>query len=344
MIWKNIEIHNVAELTHFEDGSVSWLRLPEAAVQEMEKPGGPVQAAGCTGVELRFVLQSDTPVKIIMSSLSGPMGFNTFHVYRGGMQGVWEDHELHSHVTPEPQEFEFKHAYTRKGIRTVSEKLGLDWDSDVIRVIFDRGCIKLHDVIGDVAPPKPEQLPKRTLLCYGSSITHGSNSIDASHSWPAVLAHNLNVDLRNLGFAGSCAMEPKTVEYIASLGEQDKWHIANLELGINVLDWPQEKIVERVNYTLDQIAGRNPNKPVFVISPFFYSREVLNGCTNGEKWRKNIAQIIAERNDPNVTYINGMDILGDLSGMSGDLIHPNIYGVQQIADRLTAIYKATLKE
>lgn len=341
MIWKNIEIHNVAELTHFEDGSVSWLRLPREAVENMEKPGGPAQAEGCTGVELRFVLRGDS-VKIVMSALGGPESFHTFHVYRGGMQGVWEDHEIHCHITPEPQEFTFKHSYTRKGIKTVSEMLGMDWDSDVIRVIFDRGAIKLHDVIGDVVPPTAEQTPKNTLLCYGSSITHGSNSIDASHAWPAVLAHNLNMDLRNLGFAGSCAMEPRTVDYIASLGEQGKWQVANLELGINVLEWEEEKIYRLVNNALDQIAGRNPEKPIFVISPFFYSRELLNGCTHGTKWRRIIAEIIEKRKDPNVTYINGRDILGDVSGMSGDLIHPNIYGVQQIADRLTAVYRKKL--
>ena len=37
----------------------------------------------------------------------------------------------------------------------------------------------------------------------------------------------------------------------------------------------------------------------------------------------------------NITYINGLDLLGDMSLLSADEVHPNIYGVQQIADRLT---------
>lgn len=39
----------------------------------------------------------------------------------------------------------------------------------------------------------------------------------------------------------------------------------------------------------------------------------------------------------NATYIDGLDILGSFSLLSADKVHPNIHGVQQIADRLTGI-------
>jgi hypothetical protein len=150
------------------------------------------------------------------------------------------------------------------------------------------------------------------------------------------------MDCRNLGFAGSCAMEPEVVDYIATLGQQDKWQVANLELGINVRFWEEEKIYERLENTLRQIAGRNPQKPVFVISPFFYGDEFLKNCPRGAIWRRIMPEVVQKLGYPNVTYIDGLSLLGDISGMSGDLIHPNIYGVQQIADRLTAIYRKTL--
>ena len=341
MIWKNIEVFNVAELVPQDDGSVSWLRVPRAAYETLETPTGKLMAVNSTGVELRFAILGKS-VKLVMSTSEGPESFCAFHVYRGGIQGGWEDHEYNSHITPEPQTFEIKRSANMKNLQTMTDAMGLDWAPEVVRVIFDRGDIKLHDVIGEVEPPKQSQTPKNTLLCYGSSITHGSNSIDASHTWAAVLAHNLNMDCRNLGFAGSCAMEPEMVDYIASLGEQGKWQVANLELGINVLEWDEDKIRTRVENTLDQIAGRNPDKPVFVISPFYYGAELLRQCTAGGKWRRIMEEIITRRKDPNVTYINGLDILGDISGMSGDEIHPNIYGVQQIADRLTAVYRQKL--
>jgi hypothetical protein len=229
MIWKNIEIFNAEELTHFADGSVSWVRIPRAASECMEKPNGKAMAEGVTGVELRFVLKGDS-AKIVMSSMEDESSINTFHIYRGGLQGGWTDHELNCYIPPQPKEFTFKQPAEAASQQKIHELTGLDWDARVIRVIFDRGQVKLHDVIGEVAPPTPEQTPKKTLLCYGSSITHGSNSIDTSHTWASVLAYNLNMDLRNLGFAGSCAMEPEIVDYIAALGEQGKWQAANLEL------------------------------------------------------------------------------------------------------------------
>lgn len=75
---------------------------------------------------------------------------------------------------------------------------------------------------GDIAPPVKAQTPSKTLLCYGSSITHSSNSIDASHTWASLIAHSLNMDLRNLGMAGSCAIEPEVINYIASEGERGR--------------------------------------------------------------------------------------------------------------------------
>ncbi len=66
-----------------------------------------------------------------------------------------------------------------------------------------RGNFVLYDVAGEMEPPKKEQCPRRTLLAYGSSITHGSNSLDASHSWVWQVAYRLQMDYRNLGMAGS---------------------------------------------------------------------------------------------------------------------------------------------
>ena len=212
---------------------------------------------------------------------------------------------------------------------------------EVVRVILDRGGFELVDVIGEVEPPGKEMLPAKTMLCYGSSITHGSNSIDMSHAWPAMTAHNLKMDVRNLGLAGSCCMEPEVIEYLAKEGEKGNWDLAVLELGINVLGWEKEKIQQRVLHVLDQIAGRNPEKPVFVISPF-YCYDDYNQGGQAEIWREMIEQIIRERKDANVTYINGLELLGDMSLISADEVHPNIYGVEQIAGRLTEHIKSII--
>lgn len=344
MIYKNFEIHNATELYDTGDGSVSWKRLPSWVHSKLESKNPDNVVLGSTGVELRFVIKGESATVRMSTLTDNPKSFCTFHVYRGGIQGGWDDHEIHRHVTGEVQDFIIKRSSNIDRLKEMSSQLGYDWDPEVVRIIFDRGKFKIYNVIGDVVPPTPEQCPKKTLLAYGSSITHGSNSIDASHSWVSVIAHNLNVDTRNLGLAGSCMLEPAVAEYIAAEGENRRWDIAILELGINVLAWNDEKITSRVENLIAQVAGKNKDKHVFVISPFYNCGDDFNEekYANGCRWRKRVGEIVAELNYPNVTYINGLDVLGDMSYMSADEVHPNIYGVQHIADVLTDKIRATL--
>lgn len=335
MIYKNIEIHNIAELVEYGDGSISWKRVPSEVLNEMECKTPDYVVCNSTGVELRFVIKGESAT-IRMSTLTNdPKSFNTFHVYRGGIQGGYEDHEIHRHVTAEIEDFVITKSPNMAKLKKMTEEIGYDWDCEVVRIIFDRGHYRIYDIIGDVVPPSYEQCPKKTLLSYGSSITHGSNSIDASHAWVSQVAYNLNMDARNLGMAGSCMIEPKMAEYIASEGEKGNWDIATLELGINVLGWPQEKIISRVENIIRQVAGRNADKPVFVISPFYYCGEYFDENNNAKNWRRIIKEIIDELNYKNVTYINGLDVLDNMSYISADEVHPNIYGVQRIADVIT---------
>ena len=345
MIYKNFEIHNIAELIHNEDKSVSWKRFPSDVHCALEGNLADTVVYGSTGVELRFVIKGESATVRMSTFANNPKSFSTFHVYRGGIQGGWDDHEVHRHVTGEAQDFVIKRSSNMDKLKKMSEKMGYEWDPEVVRIIFDRGRFKIHDVIGDVAPPTPEQCPKKTLLAYGSSITHGSKSIDASHAWVSVLAHNLKVDARNLGMAGSCLLEPAVAEYIAAEGEKGYWDLATLEIGINAIRWEEEKIISRTENLLRQVAGRNADKPIFVISPFYncgddYNEEKKAG---GARWRRIVGEITAKLNYPNVTYINGLDVLGDMSYMSADEVHPNIYGVQKIADVLTEKIGSTIK-
>lgn len=337
MIYKNFEIHNAAELIHHDDGSISWKRVPSEVHSELEGKLSDTVVFGATGVELRFVIKGESATVRMSTLVNNPQSFNTFHVYRGGIQGGWDDHEVHRHVSGEVEDFVIKRSSNMERLREMSARMGYEWDPEVVRIVFDRGRYKIYDVVGDVAPPEPEQCPRRTLLAYGSSITHGSNSIDASHAWVSVLAHNLKVDTRNLGMAGSCLLEPAVAEYIAAEGEKGKWDIATLELGVNALSWDEERIVSRTENMLRQVAGRNQNKSVFVISPIYNCYDDFNPQKHegGERWRRLVGEIAEKLNYPNVTYINGLDVVGDMSYMSADEVHPNIYGVQRIADVLT---------
>ena len=127
------------------------------------------------------------------------------------------------------------------------------------------------------------------------------------------------------------------------MGEQGEWDVATLELGVNVLDWEEEKILERVTNTVRQIAGRNPDKQVFVISPYYCGDDFSNG-DRAPRWRTCIAKVCEELALENVTYINGLELLGDISLLSTGRYHPNVFGAEQIAQRLTDRIKSKLSE
>lgn len=336
MIYKNVEIFNVEEIINNEDGSISWLRVPENVFHNLESgEQGKRMAKGSTGVEIRFVLKGEKAVIKMCTSV----GKGRFHVYRGGIQGGWQDHEANKSVDENVEEFEILKSENPQRLKIMSDKQNHGWDSEVIRILFDSGMFKIFDITGDIELPEKSQVPDKTLICYGSSITHGSNALDISHSWPSVLGYNIGVDVRNLGMAGSCFMEPDFVEYIARDGEKGNWDIAILELGVNVMNWEEDKFRERIKNTIIQIAGRNEDKPVFVISPFYLCDDDFDEHCKAALWRTIIGESVNELGFSNVTYINGLDLLGDMSLISADQVHPNIYGVAQIAERITKIIR-----
>jgi len=335
MIYKNVEIHNTAELIHHPDRGVSWCRFPLSVYDKLSSEQGKKMAKRCTGVELRFVMKSDS-VKIKLSSLEENTELmHSFHIYRGSVQGAWEDHEIQKFVGKEPMEFEIKKSSNINHLKAITKESGFAFDPEVIRVIFDRGAYKIYDIEGDVTPPSKEQCPEKTLLSYGSSITHGSNSIDASHSWVSLLAHNLGMDARNLGMAGSCFLEKEVADYIAEEGERGAWDVATLELGINAVLWEETQIRERSEYLIDRVAGKNKDKPIFVISPFYYCGDDFDKNHPAENWRRILKETVEKLSYSNVTYFNGLEILDHMKYMSADEVHPNIQGVQKIADVLT---------
>ena len=77
MIYKNMEIHNAAELLFGEQGGAIWLRYPSSVCETFEKEGAKIQAGNSSGVELRFIMKSDT-VEIKLRST----GAGRFHIFR----------------------------------------------------------------------------------------------------------------------------------------------------------------------------------------------------------------------------------------------------------------------
>ena len=327
MNFKNIDIYNVAELVPCSEG-VSWLRFPKETIDKMEGGENSVNVAkSATGVELRFVINSGDSAVIRMKKYENDSILNSFCIFRGGVQGGWQDADINNWVEDTPKDFTILRTKNISALKLIRRNDG--FSPDVIRVVFNRGKYVILDVIGDVRPPREDEVPEKKILFYGSSITHGSNALGMAHSFASTIGRKLNCDVMNLGMAGQCRIENRTIHYISSL----KWNAAVLELGINVLEWNEEKIYRQVNYAINNIARKYPNRFIVFVSPFF-SDDDLYKKGRAEKWRKIMKDCIKQAELPNTLYVCGTDVLHDAQYLSSDELHPNIEGVNKIAEVL----------
>ena len=340
MRYKNIEIHNIAELVNGHNGGISWLRFPKSVAEKFEGGDAAFNVARyATGVELRFVIESGDSAVIKMRKFENDDVNNTFQVFRGGIQGGWVDAGINNYcVGSDAEDFVIKRCKNIDALKKIRPDDA--FSPEIVRVIFNRGRYELLDISGNVRPPEKTEVPDKKILFYGSSITHGSNALDMSHSFASVIGRRLNYDVYNLGMAGNCRIEHETIDYILSL----EWNIAVIELGINVLDWELKKVAERVDYVLEKVATEHSHHPIIMVSPFICDNDILLGGVRSKPWRKIMEERIRKANLPNVMYINGLDVLGDPKYLCADVLHPNTDGVQKIADVLYAIISREIKK
>ena len=123
------------------------------------------------------------------------------------------------------------------------------------------------------------------------------------------------------------------IDTIADMGARGEWDFATVCMGINVLRMPEPEFRQRVRYAVEEISGKNPEKHVFFISPIF-CRSDLVGEPFAARWREIVEEEVARVSAPCAHYVNGLDLLGDPSGLSCDYVHPSPLGIDRITAKL----------
>jgi len=216
-----------------------------------------------------------------------------------------------------------------------AQEHGLPYDPKLVRVLLPwRPPVKLHNIQGEISPPAEHQTPSLTYLAYGSSITHGNNSMSANGMFARRTAERLGVDLINLGFGGGAHCEASLAHYIA---ERDDWDFATLEMGINMVGWLDvSDFAERVMEFIKPIVHAHTDKWIFCIDMFpFYMDFDLNSEKN-HAYRAVVRETVAELASPKLVHIDGRDMLRDTRGLCADLVHPSPAGMEEISQNLTA--------
>ncbi len=330
MIHEHVELYNVHELLSTAGvQGMSFCRIPNALRLQLNEAAirNAVQATGC---EIRFNLadnRGDPPeVRIVLQSTESP---SLVEVYQGPFLVSW-------HVVGlEPTEIIIAYPERQPMLEMLHRPHSLPFDPQLTRVLLPwRPLALLLSIEGETTLPRPEQTPRVKMLNYGSSITHGSSAIRPSGTWASRTAQRLGIDLINLGFGGGAHLEPQIADYIA---EREDWHLATLEMGINLIGHIDAKeFARRVAYFIPTIARAHPDAWIFCMDLFTcrYDWEEKEKIT---AFRRIVAEQVAELGLPKLVHLSGADLLTSLSGLTADLVHPSPSGMEEIAQNLAAI-------
>jgi lysophospholipase L1-like esterase len=347
MIYKNVELHNVEEVIEKDDG-ILLQRIPEYVRKELNETAQMryLQPNNC---EIRFICDSPD-VSVTLSS----EGKNNAILFFGCFDGI-QRYE----ITQEPVSISLSRPErVKERLQKLEQKYrkNLPFSSDVYRIILGNHKpgskpVILHEIQGDnIRPPKADELPPFKYLAYGTSITHGNYSSTPQLCYAAQAAWHLGADLINLGTGGSCYCEPAIADYIA--GRTD-WDIATLCLSVNMIqhDFSLEEFETRVSYMVNKVAGADIGRPVVCITPYPYFRDFgtfepptgKKWLHKPEKYRQLLRDIIKKCPYPNVYLLEGPELLGNLGGLSCDLLHPADNGMIEIGRNLAEKLKILLE-
>ena len=329
MIFKNIDFHNVEEITQNNDGSYSLHRVPVSLEEKLTEHDGSKQNRANVGIELRFVMKSDV-VKIRFKASEGSKIVSTT-IFVGDLY-----HSATEYITDSDSEIVLQKAKLdpmkcNKNAYNYFEPM---FDSSVIRISLQSGWVNFIDVEGDVAPPTPELLPKKKMFAYGSSITSASGAIRFENGYSARTAEALGYDATIKGYPGSCCMQPEMADYIA----KQEFDFAILELGVNILNVGPEEFGKRLTYLLDKVCNTNKDKRFFLISPFFM-RDDYGVDKPSVLFRREFTRVLNELKLQNAVYIDGLTLFGNPKHLNTDSVHPDPRGHEIIAERLVKIIK-----
>lgn len=326
MIYKNIELFNVEDIREGNGGTVLY-RFPKDVTEQMGlREYNKRIARLTTGVEMRFVGEAFITLRVL-----DWYGFVT--VYLG-------DRQMSVHQVRKNELLTLELGYDNNDCYDTSGTPHGRFAPNVWRVVIGHDIrVRIVEIepFGEIRPPKPDELPKTTMLAYGSSITHGTGAVMYENAYIYKTAEALGIQVLNKGMGGSCYCEKAVADYIPTADAD----IFCLELGINMLDiFSPEEYRERAGYLLKKAA--ETGKPTIFVSTLFGSADVCTDRQKVEKYRAYEAVAEALAKETGVNFIKGSDILKDHTELTGDMIHPSVHGHDFMARRLSKRLSAIL--
>ncbi len=328
MKYKNVELHNVVDIFENEKtGGIGLSRLPLNIHDSLNKnaPGMSKMSSAC---EIRAMLKEGGEAKIVLRAMNDNSVPPIVSVWFGDFCDTTivlenSDTEL---IIKQPNNIELMEELYKK------ENLG--FNPRLLRIRLPHiHTVNIISIEGDLSYPIENATPDKTLLSYGSSITHGASCIPPEGTYPAQCAYHLGYDVLNLGLGGAAQMEMSVAEHIASRSD---WDIATLEMGINVCNWDNETFHKTAESFVAKIVEAHPDKKIFCIDLFTYKADFSGDTTSAPGFRESVKSIVKALDSKNVFYIDGRKLLTKPVGLRTDLVHPSDNGMIEMGRNLAA--------
>lgn len=191
---------------------------------------------------------------------------------------------------------------------------------------------------------------------HGSFISHGSNAVRPTGTWPAVASRLGGVDLVNLGFGGSAVLDP----FVARTMRDTAADLLSVKVGINIVggDLMRRRVLgPAVHGFLDTIRDGHPTTPLLVVTPVLCPihedtpgpgsidpvalgegrlaftatgdpTEVAAGKLTLRVVREELARVVEQRraSDPHLHLVDGLALYGETDAADlplPDALHPD---------------------
>ena len=203
-------------------------------------------------------------------------------------------------------------------------------------------------------------------LHHGSSISHGSNALHPTGTWPALAAAGAGVELINLGMGGAALLDPFTARTMRDI----RADLISIKIGINVVNAELMRVRAlgpAVHGFLDTIRDGHPATPIVVISALYrpihehtpgpmahdFSSGTMVFVATGDPAdtttgkltlsviRHELTAIVTQRSTshPNIHYLNGLKLYGPADFAEfplADKLHPSPQAHQRIGGRFAS--------
>lgn len=340
MLYRNIELHNVSEITKAA-GGIAFYRFPLDVCNNLghkEHKRGRFISKVSTGCEIRFVTDGPVRIKIMPLNEDGRISIWQGDYYNSAVdikKGTWA-----SVLIDKNPRFD-----VIDDVNVPSKR----FNYKVWRIAFDSRAEWIYGGIdnmgSDVRPPAADEKPSIKWLAYGSSITHGAGAVNHHNSYVQRAAIEMGIDVFGCGLGGACLCERVMAEHLSKRGD---WDFITMELGINMRGmFTPDEFKERAYYLIDKILTENPGKPVVMITTYPNFADIMEdkndiAAVRDSAFREILKKKYNNTGNQDLYIIDGDKVLTNFTALSGDLVHPADTGHIEMGHNLADMLKAML--